>query len=130
MAKESKAMGKDFSQGCLEVCPGLVIDTKIKMGAVWYLEDKYDKSIDQIQFNQSGPDGKNIVRVRDLANIIIALALQHDPELTEKQAIDLFKQSTPEQVQQAAAAITNIFSVTGKNLPGAGPIQEEKNQTE
>lgn len=130
MAKESKATGKDFSLGCLEVCPGLVIDTRIKMGAVWYLEEKYDKSIDQIQFNQSGPGGKNIVRIRDLANIIVALALQHDPELTEKQAIALFKQATPEQVQQAAESITDIFSVTGKNLPGAGPLQEVKNQAE
>ncbi len=127
MAKESKATGKDFAQGCLEVCPGLVIDTKIKMGAVWYLEDKYDKPINQIQFNQTGTDGNPIVRIRDLANIIIALSMQHNPELTEDQAIGLFKQCSPEQVQKAAEAISDIFSVSGKNSQGgAGLILEEK----
>jgi hypothetical protein len=126
----AKATGKDLALSCVELAPGLVIDTKIKMGAIWYLEDKYDKPINEIVDQIAGKDksGNRSIRIRDAAYIIIGLALQHDGNMTESQATYLFKQLSPEQLQAALSLLDGIFQVDidTKNSQGAGPIVENK----
>ena len=120
MAKEARMTGKDLNLTSVEFCPGLVVDTKIKMGAIWWLEDKYNLPLEKIDFAGG--------RVRDLANIIVALAIQHDHTMTEERAIDLFRQLTPDEARRAAEQVTAIFTVgiDAKNSQGAGPLVEEQ----
>lgn len=107
----------------IELCPGLTIDTKIKMGAVWWLEDKYDKSIGEINFAGG--------RVKDMANLVVALAMQHDPKLTEKKAAELFKQLDLDQLAQLSDRLGSLFDVKlleseAKNSPKASPPKTKK----
>jgi len=110
MAKNDLAVAET-----IELCPGLVIDTKLKMGAVWWLEDKFDKTIADIRFDSG--------RIRDMANLIIALALQHNPKLTEEKAEQLFKQLELEQLTGVIEKLTSVFDIQlksqVKNLPRA-----------
>jgi len=116
--KRRRLKGNDLSIQAVELCPGLVIDTKIKMGAIWYLEDKYDKPIAKLKLDSG--------RIKDIAFVIVALAMQHNPELTEAEAIRLFKQLTPEQTRIASKAIEGAFAVAGKNSHGAGQLLENQ----
>jgi len=103
------AKRNDLANQAIELCPGLVIDTKIKIGAIWQLEDKYDKPIGQIKFDSG--------RMRDVGNLIIALAMQHDPKLTEEQAKELIKQLEPEQLATVMEKLGSAFEVKLKNSP-------------
>lgn len=122
MTQEKKRpKGSDnLSIQAVELCPGLVIDTKIRMGAVWYLEDKYDKPIGELKFDSG--------RIKDLAYIIVALATQHNPDLTEAEAFRLFKQLTPDEVEQAGKVIEKAFEAKVKNSQGAGQLLENQKQ--
>jgi len=116
--KRRRPKGNDLSLQSVELCPGLVIDTRIKMGAIWYLEDKFDKPIAKMKLDSG--------RIKDMAFVIVALAMQHNPELTEANALDLFKQLTPEQARTASKAIEGAFAVTAKNSRGAGQLLENQ----
>ena len=116
--KRRRPKGNDLSIQPVELCPGLVIDTKIKMGAVWYLEDKYDKPISKLKLDSG--------RIKDMAFVIVALAMQHNPELTEADALRLFKQLTPEQARSASNAIEGAFTVAAKNSHGTGQLLENQ----
>lgn len=119
VSKRSRPKGNDLSLQLIELCPGLVIETKIKMGAIWYLEDKFEKPIAKLKLDSG--------RIKDLAFVIVALAMQHNPELTEAKAIRLFKQLTPEQIRTASRAIKDAFAVNEKNSRGAGQLLENQN---
>ena len=111
---------KDLSVETIEIAPGLLIDNKIRVSAILYLEIKYDKSIGEIDFNSG--------RVRDFVNLLVGLVLQHNPDMTEKDAERTIGQFDTEQLQGLTNKLKNLFATDLKNSPGpvVGNLTESK----
>lgn len=101
----------------VELCKGLVIDTKFKVGAILWLEEKYGKSLLEIKFDTG--------RMTDVANMIVALARQHDPKLTEAKALELIGTLDIDDIEAAIPKITEAFEVQLKNSQKTAPEKKD-----
>ena len=65
-------------------------------------------------------------KFRDNINLIVALAIQHDPEKTEAEIMALLSQVEIEDLTAAVIGLTTAFETDAKNSkrPVAGNLQE------
>ena len=111
--------GKGLSQGVLKV-GSLTIDSRIKVGACLWLADKYDKDFGKVMeiFKNS--------TMTDTINLIVALALQHDPDKSEKEIRKAIGQLDLGELGDMAMSLTSAFETDVKNSkrPVKGNLQE------
>ncbi len=111
--------GKGLSKGVLKV-GSLVIDSRLKVGACLWLADKYDVDFGEVMNVFKG--GK----MNDTINLIIALAIQHDPDMTEKEARAKIAQLDLNELSEMAMSLTTAFETDVKNSkpPVQGNLEE------
>jgi len=97
----------DFIDGKFELVPNIVISRKPTVGAIMWLEDKYDKPMDEINF-ASG-------RVKDVVNLLTALVLQSYPEMTEDDAVKAIKTVSEDSLRKATEHLRDAMVVDLKN---------------
>jgi len=118
MAKR-KSGAKDLARpDTLKLSADLVIDTKMKVGAILYLEDKYGKPIQEIDFGSG--------RMADFVNLIVALAMQHDPKLSEAEALARAKRIDASDLNALDSQLEKLFAADLKNSrrPVKGNLME------
>ncbi len=111
--------GKGLSQGVLKV-GSLTIDSRIKVGACLWLADKYDKDFGEVMgIFEAG-------KFNDVMNLVVALAIQHDPDKTEPEVRKAIAQLEIEELTELAASLTSAFETDVKNStrPVKGNLQE------
>jgi len=111
--------GVGLNKGILKV-GGLTIDTRIKVGSILWLQEKYDMDFDGvIKLFSKG-------KIKDVINLITALAVQHNEDMAEEEITKKIKQLDLTELTTAATSLTSIFETDAKNLkrPIKGNLQE------
>ena len=118
MGKKRKGIGSDT--GTIKISDGLIIDSRVKVGSVLWLQEKYDCDFSEVM--KIFAKGK----VNDTINLIIALAIQHDCDKTESDIRKYINQLEINELTDAASKLTGAFETDAKNLkrPVSGNIQE------
>lgn len=77
--------GSDLSTGMIDVGDGLLIENRLRLGAIIWLEDKLGKSINEYF---AGIDVETM-RLKELQPLFVALILQAHPSMSEEEATKL-----------------------------------------
>lgn len=115
----AKRKGKGLGKGLLQVV-SLVIDDRLKVGALMWLSDKYDIPADEVMKTFKAGSMKDII------NLIIALAIQHDPLKTEVEVRGVVGQLELDELGVIASSLTSTLVSDAKNSkrPAEVKLQE------
>jgi len=106
MAKK-KNIAKDYVPKKVDLGDGFVIEMRLRIVGLQYLEDVYDKSIAEIDFGSG--------KVKDLVNLFTALALSSYPDMTVDEIKKKIGQLDMEQMDKIFAEAPDVFGVRVKN---------------
>ena len=116
----AKRKGKGLDTGVIKISGNLSIDSRLKVGGILWLQEKYDMDFSEVM--KVFLKGK----VRDSINLIVALALQHNPDMDEQAVMAVINQLEITELTGMANKLSDAFKADAKNSkrPVAGNIQE------
>lgn len=115
MADETKV--HDLVNGKVQIAEGLVLEDRLRLGTVLYLEKKFGKSLTEI-FEAMGAAAPNFTQI---STILTGLYIQSHPEVTETQAEQAVGRLDLEEVTGAFAKL-RFAEFAPKNVsPPASP---------
>ena len=101
--------GKGLDTGVIKMSSSLTIDSRIKVGTVLWLQEKYDMDFSEVlEILKQG-------KIKDTINLIIGLAIQHNPDTTEVEVRKLISQLEIQELTDAAGSLTDAFKTDVKN---------------
>jgi len=107
MAKKRRNTARDFGSKRLDLGDGFVLDMKVRVGGLEYLEDVYDKPVEEIPFNSG--------RIKDMIHLFTALAISTYPD----KPVDALKQKVrrldTQQLRKLLDEVDDVFTVQAKN---------------
>ena len=118
MAKdEDKDTGaSQFTAGTIDMGHGIVVATKLRVGGMLYLEEQFDKPMDQIDFGRVGDDGEATgVKVGTLMHLLVAMMISHDPDLDPAEAFDRVKRLDQDDLLEVTKAMEQATALPEKN---------------
>jgi hypothetical protein len=121
MAKE-KNIAKDYVPKKVDLGDGFVVEMRLRVVGLQYLEDVYDKSIAEIDFGSG--------RVKELVNLFTALALSSYPDMPVDEIKKRIGQLDMEQMDKIFAEAPDVFGVRVKNLKRPSPKKVTGNLVE
>ena len=107
MAKK-RNIAKDYVPKKVDLGDGFVVEMRLRIVGLQYLEDVYDRSIAKINFGSG--------KVRDLVNLFTALALSSNPDMPLDEIKKKIGQLDMEQMDRIFAETPDVFGVRVKNL--------------
>ena len=97
--------GNGLEDASFILCGEIKIDDRLRVGGMLYLEKKYEVSIGKIKFDTS---------LQTSLNLITALAIQRDVELTELDVKKVYSQLSQDQLAEVIGKID--FGRSAKNV--------------
>lgn len=95
-----------------EIVKGLVIDRRLKLSGIMKMEERFGLSFDQ--FNTLGEKVKSL---RDMVDIVVILAQQHDKKISAERVKELLDSDDAVNVLRSiTTAFTESLRVESKNL--------------
>lgn len=116
----AKHKGKGLDTGIIKVSDSLTIDSRLKVGGILWLQEKYDMDFNEVMKVFLKSD------LRDVTNLIVALAIQRNPDMDEPAVMAVINQLEINELTGMANKMSDVFKADAKNSkrPVAGNIQE------
>lgn len=102
--------GSDLSVGMIDVGDGVLIENRLRLGAIIWLEDKLGKSINEYFADID----VNTMRLKELQPLFVALIMQANPEMAEEEATRL---SLRIDLTVIGNVLPTVMAIEPKNSP-------------
>jgi hypothetical protein len=106
--KRTQAASDMAAPEYIDGIPGVRVATKLRVEGMLYLEEKYDCSLDEIDFDRG--------RVSDFIHLAVALAKSHQPNIAEDAVRSAVAQLDADQLRALAERWVKAFAIDLKNL--------------
>jgi len=116
--KVTKRKGRDLMQGKIRLSEDLVIETKLRLCGILWLEEKYDLSLEQLS-EKIGAGG-----LQDFANLLTALAIGTYPDEPVEDLQRRIGQLELAGLSDITSEVAGLFQVSVKNSkrPAKKPV--------